>query len=194
MTWTVNYYFGQEQPDGGEPDGPDGFFRVFDTYVAYTPTPTLSFGLDVELRHQRSEQGRRRRSSLQGIGVYARYQVTPPAALAIRYERLDDEGLFGGIDQVLQEVTADRWNTSSPTASWCAASSAATGRTSGSSPARGAGDLRDHQNTRARRPGVVVRQQAGSVVAPWRMSIFVALSVLFFVVGAAYVAGCRRLQ
>ena len=24
----------------------------------------------------------------------------------MRYERLDDEGLFGGIDQVLQEVTA----------------------------------------------------------------------------------------
>ena len=35
VTWTTNYYFGQEQPDGGEPDGPDGFFRVFDTYVAY---------------------------------------------------------------------------------------------------------------------------------------------------------------
>ena len=41
--------------------------------------------------------------SLQGIGAYARYQVTPPAALAVRYERLDDEGLFGGIDQVLHE-------------------------------------------------------------------------------------------
>ena len=37
LTWTINYYFGQEQPDGGEPDGPDGFFRVFDTYVALRP-------------------------------------------------------------------------------------------------------------------------------------------------------------
>jgi hypothetical protein len=44
--------------------------------------------------------------ALQGTGVYARYQVTAPAALSMRYERLDDEGLFGGIDQVLQEVTA----------------------------------------------------------------------------------------
>ena len=26
--------------------------------------------------------------------------------MALRYERLDDEGLFGGIDQVLQEITA----------------------------------------------------------------------------------------
>ena len=30
VTWTVNYYFGQEQSDGGEPDGPDGFLRVFE--------------------------------------------------------------------------------------------------------------------------------------------------------------------
>jgi hypothetical protein len=40
------------------------------------------------------------------MGVYARYQVSPPAAIAIRYERLDDEGLFGGIDHVLGEITA----------------------------------------------------------------------------------------
>src|SRR5262245_34396310 len=32
VLWTVNYYFGQEQPDGGHPTGPDGVFRVFDTY------------------------------------------------------------------------------------------------------------------------------------------------------------------
>jgi hypothetical protein len=44
--------------------------------------------------------------SLQGIGAYARCQVAVPAALAVRYERLDDEGLFGGIAQVVQEVTA----------------------------------------------------------------------------------------
>jgi hypothetical protein len=44
--------------------------------------------------------------SLQGVAACARYQVTTPVAFAVRYERLDDEGLFGGIDQVLQEVTA----------------------------------------------------------------------------------------
>ena len=47
VTWTVNYYFGQEQADGNEPDGPDGFFRVFDTYVAWTPTECVGVGLDV---------------------------------------------------------------------------------------------------------------------------------------------------
>ena len=105
VTWTVNYYSGQEQNDGGEPGGPDGFFRVFDTYVTVTPTNALTLGLDVNYvtsEVTKADPGR----SLTGIGVYARYQVTPPAALALRYERLDDEGLFGGIDQLLQEITA----------------------------------------------------------------------------------------
>ena len=31
VVWTINYYLGQEQPDRGQPGGPDGFFRVFDT-------------------------------------------------------------------------------------------------------------------------------------------------------------------
>jgi hypothetical protein len=105
LTWTVNYYAGQEQPDGGEPDGPDGFFRVFDTYVSYAASSALSLGVDIN--YVTSEALESDPSlSLQGLGAYARYQVTPPAALAVRYERLDDEGLFGGIDQVLHEVTA----------------------------------------------------------------------------------------
>jgi Putative beta-barrel porin-2, OmpL-like. bbp2 len=105
VTWTVNYYAGQEQPDGGEPGGPDGYFTVFDTYVAWTVTPALSVGLDVN--YVTNEVNRDDDAlALQGTGVYARYQVSSPAALSMRYERLDDEGLFGGIDQVLHEVTA----------------------------------------------------------------------------------------
>ena len=104
VTWTVNYYLGQEQPDGGQPTGPDGFFRVFDTYAAYTVTPALSVGIDVNYvtnEVNKSDDA----LSLQGTGVYVRYQVSGPSALSLRYERLDDEGLFGGIDQVLHEVT-----------------------------------------------------------------------------------------
>ena len=105
VTWTTNYYFGQEQSDGAMPDGPDGFFRVFDTYVAYAATSTLGFGLDANYVtnevHKADDP-----LALQGVGVYGRYQLSSPAAIAIRYERLDDEGLFGGIDQVLGEVTA----------------------------------------------------------------------------------------
>jgi hypothetical protein len=104
LTWTVNYYFGQEQSDGGEPGGPDGWFRVFDTYVTYTATPALTLGLDVNYTTNEVESSDPS-LSLQGVGAYARYQVTSPFALGLRYERVDDEGLFGGIDQVLQEVT-----------------------------------------------------------------------------------------
>jgi hypothetical protein len=105
VTWTINYFFGQEQPDGGQPTGPDGFFRVFDTYVTYTATPALTFGLDVN--YVTSEVDKSDPAlSLQGTGVYARYQASAPAALSLRYERLDDEGLFGGIAQVLHEATA----------------------------------------------------------------------------------------
>lgn len=105
VTWTTNYYFGQEQPDGGEATGPDGFFRVLDSYVAWAATPALGVGLDVN--YVTSEVNAADDAlSLQGTGAYARYQVSTPAALAVRYERLDDEGLFGGIDQVLHEITA----------------------------------------------------------------------------------------
>jgi hypothetical protein len=105
VTWLTNYYVGQEQPDGAQPDGPDGFFRVFDTYVTVTATPKVSVGLDVnyvtnEVHDVDSSL------SLQGTGLYARYQASTAAAVSMRYERLDDEGLFGGIDQRLQELTA----------------------------------------------------------------------------------------
>jgi hypothetical protein len=110
LTWTVNYYFGQEQPDGastgsGSVEAPDGFFRAFDTYVAYAATPKLGLGLDVNYVTSEVDKSDPARST-QGIGAYARYQGTSPAALAVRYERLDDEGLFGGIQQVLHELTA----------------------------------------------------------------------------------------
>jgi hypothetical protein len=104
VTWTVNYYFGQEQPDNGAPGGPDGFFRVFDTYVTVTPSSNVTLGLDVN--HVTNQVLASDPSlALQGIGTYARYQITNAAALGVRYERLDDEGLFGGIDQVLHEAT-----------------------------------------------------------------------------------------
>ncbi len=104
VAWTVNYYFGQEQPDGGEPGGPDGFFRVFDTYVTYTATSALTLGVDVN--YVTNEVLRDDPSlSLQGLGTYARYQLNGPIGVGVRWERLDDEGLFGGIDQVLQEIT-----------------------------------------------------------------------------------------
>jgi hypothetical protein len=104
LSWTINYYTGREQPDGEQPDGPDGVFRVFDTYATFTPTPKVALGLDVN--HTSNELNASDPAlSLSGIGAYARVQVAPRTALGLRYERLDDEGLFGGADQVLQEIT-----------------------------------------------------------------------------------------
>ncbi len=105
ITWTVNCFFGQEQPDGNEPDGPDGFFRVIDTYVSYAATSALSFGLDANYVTDEVNKSDPE-TALQGVGAYAGYQLDRPAAVALRYERLDDEGLFGGIDQVLHGLTA----------------------------------------------------------------------------------------
>ena len=104
IAWTINYYFGQEHSDAGEPTGPDGLFTVFDTYATVAATPDLSFGVDVNYT---TNQVLKSDPSLAlfGLAGYARYQVSREGAFALRYERLDDEGLFGGIDQVLQELT-----------------------------------------------------------------------------------------
>lgn len=104
VAWTTSYFFGQEQPDGNLPDGPDGFFKVFDTYVSYSPTAKASFGIDANYVTNQVHKADPT-LSLRGLGAYARYQATAPAAVSVRYERLDDEGLFGGIEQVLQELT-----------------------------------------------------------------------------------------
>src|SRR6185503_12455038 len=47
LTWTISYYAGQEQPDGGAAGGPDGWFHVFDTNGTIAVTPELTFAFDV---------------------------------------------------------------------------------------------------------------------------------------------------
>jgi len=105
VSWTVNYYTGQEQPDHGAPDGPNGWFHVFDTYVTYAPTANVSLAADVNHTVNQVHAGDPF-GALTGFGGYARYQIAAPAAAALRYEYLnDDGGLFGGARQVLQEIT-----------------------------------------------------------------------------------------
>lgn len=104
VSWTVNYFVGREQPDGGQPDGPGGAYRVFDTYVSWAVTTRVSLGAD--LNHTSNEVlVSDPATSVDGIGAYLRAQVTPATAIAIRYERLDDEGVFSGTEQLLQELT-----------------------------------------------------------------------------------------
>ena len=104
VTWITSYYAGQEQPDGGAPDGPNGWFRVFDTNGTITATPALTLAFDLTHVSNQVQSGDPS-LELTGFGGYVRYQTTAKSALALRYEWLDDEGLFGGIDQTLQEVT-----------------------------------------------------------------------------------------
>jgi predicted porin len=104
ITATGSFFTGQEQPDGGQPHGPDGRFQVLDAYVTYTATPALTLGLNANHTTNELNKGGAE-LSLTGAGAYARYQLTPAGAVGLRYEHVDDEGLFGGIDQVLHEIT-----------------------------------------------------------------------------------------
>jgi len=104
LTWTTSFYFGQEQPDNGRAAAPDGWFRVFDTNVTLVPTPDLTLAADVSHTSSQVYSGTPS-LSLDGLGVYMRYQASTAVALAVRYERLPDDGLFGRLAQLLQETT-----------------------------------------------------------------------------------------
>jgi hypothetical protein len=104
FTWNTSYYFGQEQPDNSLPNGPDGWFRVFDTNGTIAATRKLALGFDVT--HTTNEVHSGDESlALDGVGAYARYQFTTPASVSLRYEHLADDGLFSRVKQTLQEVT-----------------------------------------------------------------------------------------
>ena len=59
VTWTTSYYAGREQPDRGAPDGPDGWFKVFDTNGSITATPRAHAGF----RSERTSRVRRSRAT-----------------------------------------------------------------------------------------------------------------------------------
>jgi hypothetical protein len=104
VTWTTSYFFGQEQPDNGQPGGPDGWFRVFDTNGTIAPTAALTFAFDLTHVSNQAHAGDES-LVLNGAGGYARYQLAAPAAVAVRYEHLDDDGLLTAVAQRLQELT-----------------------------------------------------------------------------------------
>ncbi|MGE3276584.1 MAG: outer membrane beta-barrel protein [Vicinamibacterales bacterium] len=105
LSWTVNYYAGREQPDQGMPRGANGLFTIFDTYAAWTPSPRFSAGLDLNRTSNDPGAAGGDTTTLTGLGAYGRTALVGPTSFALRYERLDDEGLFAGVDQVLQEIT-----------------------------------------------------------------------------------------
>ena len=129
LTWTTNYYYGQEHPDRASATNcgpipvqpglcftairpaPDGRTHVFDSYVTWQATPKLSMALEGDYFIQRLWQyaGPGHSSApahTDGGAAYVRYQLTPKAALAARAEYMSDHGgLFSGISQALKENT-----------------------------------------------------------------------------------------
>jgi len=129
VSWTFNYYFGQEHPDrtpatncGPIPvqpglcfvaisPAPNGRTHIFDSYATWQATAKLSFALEGDYFIQRLWQNAAPGESstpshLDGGAAYIKYQLTPKIALATRSEYMSDRGgLFSGITQALKENT-----------------------------------------------------------------------------------------
>jgi hypothetical protein len=129
LTWTTNYYLGQEHPDrataascGPVPvqpglcftainPAPNGRTHIIDSYVTWKAAPRLTFALEGDYLIQRLWQNAAPGESsapshTDGGAVYAQYQFTPKLALAARSEYMSDRGgLFSGITQALKENT-----------------------------------------------------------------------------------------
>ncbi len=128
VSWTVNYYLGQDNPDVTMAQGcgtpvqpglclapitpaPDGKLHIFDTYATWNVTPKVTLALegDYEISRMWAQAGPGMSSApkhvIGGAG-YARYQWTPRMALAGRTEYFSDRGgLFSGTTQALKEFT-----------------------------------------------------------------------------------------
>jgi len=129
VSWTMNYYYGQDHPDRivvppylpipvqpglsfqAISPAPDGRTHIFDSYVTWQATPKLSLALEGDYLIQRLWRNAAPGESAapshtDGGAAYIKYQLTPKLALATREEYMSDRGgLFSGITQALKENT-----------------------------------------------------------------------------------------
>jgi Putative beta-barrel porin-2, OmpL-like. bbp2 len=129
VSWTMNYYFGQEHPDRvvvppASPipvqsglsfqairPAPDGRTHIFDSYATWQATPKLTLALEGDYVIQRlwkdAAPGHSSAPShVVGGAVYLRYELTPRIGLGGRAEYMSDRGgLFSGLTQALKENT-----------------------------------------------------------------------------------------
>ena len=129
INWTMNYYFGQENPDRvvSAPTNPipvqpglsfqairpapNGRTHIFDSYVTWQASPKLTVALEgdyfIQRAWKREAPGQSSAPSrVDGGAAYLRYQFTPKLSLAARAEYLSDHrGLFSGLTQALKENT-----------------------------------------------------------------------------------------
>lgn len=129
VSWTVNYYLGQEHPDRAPADNcgpvpiqpglcftairpaPNGRTHIFDSHVSWKAAPKLTFALEGDYFIQRLWQNAAPGQSsapahTDGGAAYIQYQATTKIALATRAEYMSDHGgLVPGISQALKENT-----------------------------------------------------------------------------------------
>lgn len=126
LTWTINYYSGQEQRDltpslnPGIPPLPTqpglstiavrpllrGRLHVIDTYALWNVNAKLMLGGEFDYVVNRVEKTGPAQVVTGGAG-YLRYQLTDKAYFGQRYTRLNDRaGLFSGTSQNLNDLTS----------------------------------------------------------------------------------------
>lgn len=128
LTWTSNYYLGQEHPDSVSSSNcsvpvqpglclapvnpaPNGKLHIFDNYVTWNATPKLTLigegDYFIERLWANAAPGESSGPShVDGGAAYAQYQLTTRSSLATRGEYMSDrQGLFSGKPQALKEAT-----------------------------------------------------------------------------------------
>ncbi len=129
VSWTSNYYLGQEHPNtspatncnGPVQPGlcvtpinpaPNGKLHIFDNYATWQVTPKFALAGegDYVIQREWATAGPGQSSApahVSGGAAYAQYQLNPKATLGGRAEYLSDRGgLFSATTQALKEVTA----------------------------------------------------------------------------------------
>jgi hypothetical protein len=128
LTWTVNYYLGQEHPDSVlatncpvpvQPGlclapispAPNGKLHIFDTYATWQVRPKLTLQGEADYVIQREWANAAPGESsapthVDGGAAYVQYQLSPRISVAGRGEYLSDRGgLFSQSTQALKEAT-----------------------------------------------------------------------------------------
>jgi hypothetical protein len=125
VSWTINYYLGQEHPDfqylpgstqpglpeqQGTPFVPipnpaNGKLHILDSYATWTVAPKLTLVAEGDYVIER-ELTTSAPAHTTGGALYARYQLSPKMAVAGRTEYMSDRGgLFTGTTQAIKETT-----------------------------------------------------------------------------------------
>ena len=128
LSWTFNYYLGQEHPDTVPATNctvpvqpglclaplipaPNGKLHIFDSYATWNATPKLTLALegDYVIQREWANAGPGQSSApshTDGGAAYVQYSFSPRQYVAARTEYMSDRGgMFSNVTQALKEVT-----------------------------------------------------------------------------------------